>query len=281
MTTKFGHSKQSKTVFSVDQIDAYSPTLIPTVSVVIPALNEARNLPSVFSALPRNLHQVILVDGGSTDDTVKIALELRKDVCIVQQTYQGKGNALACGFAEATGDIIVTLDADGSSDPKEIPIFVAALTAGEADFAKGSRFLDGGGSSDITSIRSWGNRLFTILVNLFFHTHFSDLCYGYNAFWRSYLPAFGLDEGAHVGDGFEIETLINIRAIKLGLSVIEVPSFERERIYGKSNLRAIPDGIRVIKTIMRELRTPLQITENMDELTANIQRTSDETELSA
>ena len=100
MTTKFGHSKQSKTVFSVDQIDAYSPTLIPTVSVVIPALNEARNLPSVFSALPRNLHQVILVDGGSTDDTVKIALELRKDVCIVQQTYRGKGNALACGFAE-------------------------------------------------------------------------------------------------------------------------------------------------------------------------------------
>ncbi len=262
----------------------------PTVSVVIPALNEAQNLPAVFSNLPGDLHQVILVDGGSTDGTVKIALELREDVCIVQQTRRGKGNALACGFAAATGDIIVTLDADGSTDPNEIPAFVEALTIGGAGFAKGSRFLDGGGSSDITSLRRWGNRLLMFIVNIFLRTHYSDLCYGYNAFWRSYLPALDLDPGIRVedgsgekrfGDGFEIETLMNIRATQLGLAVLEVPSYERTRISGRSNLRAIPDGIRIIKTIMRELYSPLLVPDDMAELSANRQSATTRIELSA
>src|SRR5579863_3200871 len=121
----------------------------PTVSVVIPAMNEGSNLPHVFAELPLDLHQVILVDGRSTDNTVSIARQLRKDVEIVHQTRKGKGNALACGFAAATGDIIVMLDADGSANPAEIPRFIDALLEG-ADFAKGSRFMKGGGSSDIS-----------------------------------------------------------------------------------------------------------------------------------
>lgn len=236
---------------------------IPTVSVVIPALNEARNIPSVFSALPRNLHQVILVDGGSTDDTVEVANKLRRDLCVVQQTRKGKGNALACGFEAATGDIIVMLDADGSTDPGEIPLFIEALTTGNADFAKGTRFLEGGGSADITMIRSWGNWILMLLANLFCRSRFSDLCYGYNAFWARCLPVFDLDPGNRsqggaapmtFGDGFEIETLLNIRAAKSGLKIKEVPSFEKSRLHGQSNLKAIPDGIRVIKTILRESR---------------------------
>src|SRR5580704_15404494 len=130
----------------------------PRVSVVIPTLNEARNLPYVFSRLPPDVHEVIVVDGHSVDDTVAVARQLRPDVRVVQQTRRGKGNALACGFEAATGDVIAMVDADGSADPGEIPKFVAALLRG-ADFAKGTRFAVGGGSSDITQLRTLGNRV--------------------------------------------------------------------------------------------------------------------------
>ena len=83
----------------------------------------------------------------------------------VTQTRTGKGNALACGFAVATGDIIAMIDADGSADPSEIPQFVKALMDG-ADFAKGTRFTQGGGSNDITRLRSLGNRLLTSVFNV-------------------------------------------------------------------------------------------------------------------
>ena len=128
----------------------------PRVSVVIPTLNEARNLPHVFAGMPADVHEVIVVDGHSVDDTVAVAQRLRPDVRIVMQTRRGKGNALACGFAAATGDIIAMVDADGSADAAEIPRFVQALVGG-ADFAKGSRFAKGGGSSDITRFRRLGN----------------------------------------------------------------------------------------------------------------------------
>src|SRR5438874_3464109 len=116
-----------------------------SVSVVIPALNEADCLPHVLPRLPAWVDEVLLVDGQSTDGTVDIARRLRPDVRIVAQQGRGKGAALRTGLMQATGDIIVTLDADGSTDPSEIPAFVGALLAG-ADFAKGSRFLQGAGS---------------------------------------------------------------------------------------------------------------------------------------
>ena len=164
----------------------------PTVSVVIPAMNEGNNLPHVLAELPPDLHQVILVDGRSTDNTVSIARQLRKDVKIVHQTRKGKGNALACGFAAATGDIIVMLDADGSANPAEIPRFIDTLRQG-VDFAKGSRFMKGGGSSDISHLRRIGNYWLNKLVNILYGTRYSDLCYGYNAFWRDCLEVLDLD----------------------------------------------------------------------------------------
>lgn len=230
------------------------------VSVVIPALNEARNLQHVFAALPPNLHQVILVDGRSADDTIAVARRLRHNIDIVHQTRRGKGNALACGFAVATGDIIVMLDADGSADPREIPRFVEALRQG-ADFAKGSRFIRGGGSADISCLRRVGNFWLNKLVNVLYETGYSDLCYGYNAFWKDCLEAFRLDPvelgqpeafAMRWGDGFEVETLINIRIAKAGLKVVEVPSFERNRVHGRSNLNAFSDGFRVLQVIRTE-----------------------------
>ena len=232
----------------------------PKVTVVIPALNEARNLPHVFAKLPGGLHEVIIVDGNSVDDTVATARQLRPDVRIVMQNRSGKGNALACGFAAATGDIIVMVDADGSADPAEIPRFVQALLDG-ADFAKGSRFANGGGSCDITQLRRLGNYMLNALVNLLCRTRYSDLCYGYNAFWRYYVPVFGLDAETDIpvgsgtrlwGDGFEVETLINIRIAQAELKVKEVASYEHSRIHGVSNLNAVSDGWRVLRTILAE-----------------------------
>ena len=228
-----------------------------SVTVVVPALNEARNLPHVFERLP-NVDELILVDGGSTDDTIEVARRLRPDIRVVRQNRRGKGNALACGFAAASGDIIVMIDADGSTDPREIPLFIESLLGG-ADFVKGSRFLEGGGSADITRHRSVGNRALNALVNTLFGTRYTDLCYGYNAFWAHCLPVFDLNVGGESvtgerlwGDGFEIETLLNLRVARAKLTVTEVPSFEHERIHGASNLNAVRDGLRVLRTIARE-----------------------------
>jgi glycosyltransferase involved in cell wall biosynthesis len=231
----------------------------PKVTVVIPALNEARNLPHVFSLLPPALHEVIIVDGHSTDDTIAVARRLRPDARIITQSRSGKGNALACGFAAATGDIIAMVDADGSADPAEIPKFVTALLDG-ADFAKGTRFTAGGGSSDITRLRRLGNWALSSMVNILCGTRYTDLCYGYNAFWRRHVPVFGLDAESAIpagggrlwGDGFEVETLINIRIAQAGLDITEVPSYEHERIHGVSNLNAFSDGLRVLRTIIVE-----------------------------
>jgi glycosyltransferase involved in cell wall biosynthesis len=224
----------------------------PSVSVVVPTLNEAANLPHVFGALPLDEYEIVLVDGFSTDDTVDVARRLHPGVKVVYQTRRGKGNALATGFAACTGDIIVMLDADGSADPAEIPAFVEALVAG-ADFAKGSRVLPGGGSEDITPLRGLGNKMLTLTTNVMYRTRYTDLCYGYNAFWRHCLPHIRVD-----CDGFEVETLINIRVKKAGLRVTEVPSFERSRIHGESNLRTFRDGWRVLRTIFRE-RSPFVV----------------------
>lgn len=220
--------------------------IAPPVSVVIPAMNEAENLPYVFASLPDWIHEVVLVDGHSTDDTVAVARRLRPDVKVVEQLGKGKGDALISGFAAATGEIIVMVDADGSANGSEIVSYVSALVSG-ADFAKGSRFANGGGTDDMTPIRKLGNWVLCALVNAKFGARYTDLCYGYNAFWAHCLDRIALDCA-----GFEVETLMNIRVVKAGLRVQEIPSHEHLRIHGASNLRAVRDGLRVLKVIFRE-----------------------------
>jgi glycosyltransferase involved in cell wall biosynthesis len=229
----------------------------PRVTVVIPAMNEARNLPHVLGNMPADIDEIILVDGNSVDDTVAVARAEWPEIKVVHQARRGKGNALAAGFAAATGDYIVMIDADGSMDPQEIPRFITALNEG-ADYAKGSRFAPGGGSDDITRVRRVGNWGLNLLTNVLFGTRFSDLCYGYNAFRANCVAIFDLPDhldtsrGPVWGDGFEIETLINTRVAKAHVAIAEVHSFEYERMHGMSNLQTFRDGFRVVRTILRE-----------------------------
>jgi glycosyltransferase involved in cell wall biosynthesis len=227
------------------------PTLaLPRVSFILPTLNEAKNLPCLLPRIPAWAHEVIIVDGRSTDGTVEVARQVRSDIRIVMEPRPGKGAALQAGFRAATGDIIVMLDADGSMAPEEAILFLGALMSG-ADLVKGSRFVQGAGSDDISIVRMLGNWGLTQIVRLLYGCYFSDLCYGYVAFWARHVDSLRCD-----CDGFEIETLINIRALKSRLKIVEVASFEARRISGVSNLRAIPDGIRVLKTIVRERLVP-------------------------
>ena len=236
--------------------------------MIVPTRNEARNLevvlPAVAAVRPA-VYEVIVVDGDSQDGTVETARRVLPGVRIVRQTRKGKGNAMACGFAAATGDAVVMFDADGSADPQEIPRFVAALVEG-ADFAKGSRFTKGGGSDDITLLRKGGNAGLNLIANTLFGTRYSDLCYGYNAFWADILPLLELpavdmpphpDGGMYWGDGFEIETVLNCRVAAAGLSITEVPSVEKERMFGETNLRTFADGTRVLRTLAADVRGKL------------------------
>lgn len=231
------------------------PLSDPLITVVLPVLNEAENLPWLLPRIPTHHTEIVMVDGGSTDGSRAVARQLRPDIVIVGQCRPGKGSALVHGYRRASGDVIVTLDADGSTDPVEIPQFVEALLNG-ADFAKGTREMDGGGSADLTRLRRFGNLCLTWLANQRLSTHYSDFCYGYNAFWRDCLPSLtftmsGCDDSEpRPGDGFEIETLMHVRARQTGLVVFEVPSYERKRMNGTSHLRTFADGFRCLTTLM-------------------------------
>jgi glycosyltransferase involved in cell wall biosynthesis len=217
-----------------------------TISVVIPTKNEARNIGWVLERIGPIVDEIVIVDGLSNDGTIEAAMGVRPDVLIVRHEVAGKGEAVRAGFAAASGDLVVLLDADGSMDPNEIPSFVEELAAG-SDFVKGSRFLPGGGTADITRLRGLGNAGLVRLANLLLGTSYTELCYGYMAFRRSRLEELDLRSS-----GFEIETEIVVKACRAGLAVREIPSFESPRRYGASNLNTFRDGWRVLRTLVRE-----------------------------
>jgi len=229
-----------------DVVPENDPVRDATVSVIIPTLNEAGNLPYVLNTIPGWVKEVIVVDGRSEDDTQRIAKVLRPDVVIVHELTKGKGAAMRAGLSAASGAILVCLDADGSMDGAEIGKFRDAVLNG-ADYVKGSRFAPGGGSSDITKFRRFGDGGICFLIRILFGARYSDATYGYIAIRASSVRALNLDT-----DGFEVETLIGIRARRAGLRISEVPCFEAKRIHGTSNLSALRDGLRIFGVIVSE-----------------------------
>lgn len=213
------------------------------VSLVVPTMNEAKNIPHVFSSIPDIVDEVVVVD-SSSDNTVGAIKKIRPDARIFTEKPMGKGNALKKGLEYATGDIVIAIDADGSMDLTEIPLFVKPLMNGY-DVVKGSRVL--GGSEDLTLFRSFGNFCLTALVNILFDSNYSDLTYGYQGFKKS-----ALDKLKCVSEGFDIEVEQLIKAKKLNLKVCDVPCIERKRMFGNSNLRAFGDGKKILMRILRE-----------------------------
>jgi glycosyltransferase involved in cell wall biosynthesis len=216
-----------------------------TVALIIPAKNEAANISWVLEQVPPCVDEVILVDGHSTDATLVTARCARPGIRIVHQDGVGKGDALRAGFLASEADIVVMMDADCSMSPQELPHFLHFLATGY-DFVKGSRFMAGGGSQDITRLRRWGNRRLVSMVNFLYEEQLTDLCYGFCAFHRRYLPFLDLTSA-----GFEVETRLTLSALAAGLRVAEVPSLEMPRRHGRSNLRTLPDGVRVLRSILR------------------------------
>jgi hypothetical protein len=238
-----------KLVQSSENIDSDATLQRPfRVSVVIPTLNEAANLPLVLPYIPMEyVDEVILVDGRSTDNTVEAAQSLMPTIKVVHEKKPGKGAALQAGYQASSGDIIIVMDADGSNDPREIPRFIRALLEG-ADLVKGSRFADSGGTTDMPRYRRWGNQALVWMANMLFGCTFSDLCYGYHAFWRHCLEIIQPLQA----DGFEIDTAIYLRAVRERLRVVDIPSFEGYRFHGEGKLQTFPDGWRVLRTIVSQ-----------------------------
>ncbi|WNG86743.1 glycosyltransferase family 2 protein [Mycobacterium sp. ITM-2016-00317] len=218
---------------------------------MIPVKNEARNIAWVLEQIADDVDEVILVDGNSTDATLITARSCRPDLKVVLQEGVGKGDALRAGFLAATGDVVVMMDADGSMTPDEITHYLHFLANGY-DFVKGSRFIPGGGSLDITRFRRLGNKFLLGVFNTLYDAELTDLCYGFCGFHRRYLEVLALS-----ANGFEIEAEMVVRAMQAGLRVAEVPSLELPRRAGKSNLNSIRDGIRVLRTVLRGHRSGL------------------------
>ena len=220
----------------------------PYISVIIPTLNEEKNIGELIKGIGRHLrgkrYEIVIVDGHSKDKTVDIA---RRMGARILYDKVGKGSALIKGLNAAGGNIIVSMDADLSHEPRELDLLVDSIAIGY-DICMGSRFMSGGGSEDISPLRYLGNKFFVFLVNSMFGSHYTDMCYGYRSFRKGVVKKLGLKER-----GFGIETEINIKAVKNHMKVLEIPSTEKKRKSGEGKLRTFRDGYVILSTILKNL----------------------------
>lgn len=229
-----------------------------SIGVVIPVKNEQQSIVRVLNGLPDYIDEIIVVDGNSSDETVKVVMSFSK-VKVLSQRSKGKGAALSAGFRQIESDIVVIIDGDASMKTEEISSYLDKFP--EFEIVKGSRYLENGGSDDLTLIRSVGNKALTFLANLLFRQEWTDMAYGFAAFNKNTINSLGLTDydsqgsfRSHktYGQGFEIETLILTRAARRKIKITEIPSYELARLSGSSNLRAIRDGVRVLIAIFVE-----------------------------
>jgi glycosyltransferase involved in cell wall biosynthesis len=222
-----------------------APTQKPKITVLICALNEEEGLPYVLPKIPDEVDEVLLVDGHSDDLTVEVAKRLRPDIRVLSQPGEGKGMALCYGVQQAKGDIVVTIDADGETNPAELPRFIEPLLDGY-DFAKGSRLANGKPPA-MPWHRWFGNKVLAITCNILFGTRYTDVCSGYNAFWKSAFQRLQLTYS-----GFEMEQEMAAKVRKAGLKVTEVPHDDAGRIGGASKTRDVKQGFTDWFVIIKE-----------------------------
>jgi glycosyltransferase involved in cell wall biosynthesis len=219
------------------------------ISVVIPAYNEEKTIGNVVSDTISAMeslempYEILVVDDGSTDMTRQIATGYRATV-LSNGKNQGKGYALRKGFQHAQGDIIVTVDADGAHKPKEIPNLIQPLFNG-VDITAGSRFI-GPGKDSTSRLNRLGNILFNIAIMILTGKLITDSQTGFRAFKKRALQSVDLQS-----IGYEIETELTVKGLKNGFVVKEVPIRCEKRQSGKSKIRILFDGFRILTTILK------------------------------
>lgn len=202
------------------------------VSVIIPTLNEAKNLPLVIPRIPPlpEITEIMIVDGHSTDETVRVAKELLPEIKVVFQDGKGKGNAIICAARVAMGDHFLLLDADTSHRPEEIPLYVEKARDGY-HLVKGSRYMPGGCTEDASFFRNLIIKTANTVANLVWRTHFSDICYGMFLIDREQFLSLDIKSQT-----WDVEWEMMIKAKRKGLRIVEVPSQEKRRLWGESKL---------------------------------------------
>lgn len=219
------------------------------VSIIIPAYNEEKNLPKVLSELKSILnldkiqHEILVVNDGSTDNTKEIASQNGAKV-LSNKTNQGKGRSLNFGFEHAKGEILITMDADGSHDPKDIKKLLLPVLNG-SDIAVGTRFNNAEGRKTTTPMNLLGNYLINLAFLIITGAVVTDSQSGFRAYKSKILKDITI-----TSKGFEVETELTLKPIMNGYSLKEVPIFVRERANGRSHVNPIRDGLKIFKLLI-------------------------------
>ena len=222
------------------------------VSIIIPAYNEEKNLGNVLAELKRYAelvqmdHEIIVIDDGSDDKTKEVAAQNGAKV-LVNKTNQGKGYSLKCGFECAKGKIVVTMDGDGSHDPKDIGKLVFPVLNG-TDIAVGSRFNTEEGRKTTTRFNLFGNHLISLFFLIMTGIFVNDSQSGFRAYKSEVLKKIPV-----TSNRFEVETELTLKPIMNGFSLKEVPIFARKRSNGISHVDPIIDGLKIMKQMIRWL----------------------------
>ncbi|MEM1536991.1 MAG: glycosyltransferase family 2 protein [Candidatus Bathyarchaeia archaeon] len=221
----------------------------PLVSIVIPVFNEEPTVGNVIervkAAIERmNLpYEILVIDDCSTDNSLEVSKSKKVKVYQLER-HMGKGYALRLGFKEAKGEIIVTLDSDGSHKPEELPMMLEPILRDEADLVVGSRFLS---RENVFSnkLNKIGVQLFNLLIRILTGKATTDSQSGYRAFKSAVLEKIQLKS-----KGYEIESEMLVKALKSGFKSKEVSISFEQRTYGKSKLAPFRDGIKIFMSIL-------------------------------
>jgi len=221
-----------------------------SVSVVIPVFNEELTIGDIVTRTRNTMDQlklsyeVLVIDDGSVDRSAEISQA--SEAHVLREAHQGKGRALRSGFKRAKGDVIVTLDSDGSHQPEEIPLILRCIMENKVDFVIGSRFFNTDtNNAKIPNVNRIGNRMFSDLIRLLTGVKISDSQSGLRAIKSSILKKMKLNSR-----GYEVESEMLVKALKVGVRVAEIPISFEQRTVGKSKLDPLKDGTKILYSII-------------------------------